>query len=122
MIVSPRLTELPVTLEERDLRDLAPSTFDVIRAANVLNRSYFSDDTLRGMITGLLASLRPGGILVVAQSPPDRANIATIFRGSPGQGLEIVARLGGGHEIEGLVYESSEVVSALGALRSRVPG
>jgi SAM-dependent methyltransferase len=122
LIVSPRLTKLPVTLEERDVRDLAASTFDVVRVANVLNRSYFSDDTLRRMIATLLASLRPDGILVIARSPSDQANIATIFRASPGHGLEIVARLGGGHEIEGLVYESSEVVSGLGALRSRVPG
>jgi hypothetical protein len=117
MIVSPRLTELEVTLEERDLGDLAAETFDVVRVANVLNRSYFSDETLRHMTASLLASLRPDGILVIARSPPGQANVATIFRASTGHGLEIIARLGGGHDIEGLVCESSEVV-----LRSRVPG
>jgi hypothetical protein len=106
-IVSPRLGRLPVDLQERDLSDLGESQFDVIRVANVLNRSYFETEVLQGMVRRLFASLRRGGILVVAGSPRGQPNVATIFRRSDDASAEVVAQLGGGHEIEDLVTERS---------------
>jgi len=80
------------------------ATADVIRAMNILNRSYLSDEQIATALRHCLAALRPSGLLVVGRSPADdpAAVRATVLEKTP-FGLETAARLGGGSEIEELI-------------------
>lgn len=71
--------------------------FDVIRAANVLNQSYFSDDAIRGAIGNLRRHLRDDGLLLLLRSDGE-TNRATLLRAGP-NGLTEAASLHGGVEI-----------------------
>lgn len=105
-LVVPELSADPaVALVEDDLlassADPFAGRFDAVRAANLLNRGYFDDDTLRRMLARLAARLKSDGLLAVCRTEEDGTNHATIFRHSGG-GLEPLARLGRGSEVEEL--------------------
>lgn len=90
-----------------DILDSARFTnqFDVCRAANILNREYFSDSELQLMVRNLRARLRENGLLVVCKSTPRRGawlNRATILR-KVGDRMDVVGRLNGGSEVEDLL-------------------
>jgi hypothetical protein len=89
-------------VEEDILAAHVPGLFGVIRAANLLNPSYFADSELAPMIAALRARLAPGGLLLVARTDAAGVNRATIFRESSGR-LAVEARANGGSEIERLV-------------------
>ena len=74
-----------------------PGHFDLIRAANVLNRGYFDDATLIRMAGALLARLGEGGVLVAVRSDAATGNHATLWRREGGRLVE-VERLGTGSE------------------------
>ena len=79
------------------------SRFDIARAANLLNRSYFDLSRLRGMIDNLKSYVRrPDGLLVINRTHEDGTNHGTIFRLDTGE-VQVVERVGGGSEIELLV-------------------
>jgi hypothetical protein len=79
------------------------NTFHVIRAANILNRVYFSDSTLSAMLRNLRSRLVPGGALVVCRTLDDGVNHATMFALKENGRLEVLARLNDGSEIEALI-------------------
>ncbi len=82
--------------------------FDAIRAANLLNRSYFDEAALARAIRLLALRLRPGGLLIVCRTLLDETNAGTIFRLRPdAREFEIVERLGEGSEVEGVVSRLS---------------
>ena len=54
--------------------------FDFIRAANVLNSSYFSDDELQTAGNAVLDALRPGGLLFVTRTDNEGKNHGTLFK------------------------------------------
>ncbi len=76
--------------------------FDLVRAANLLNRPYFGEDQIR-RACGILGSyLKPGGTLVIGRTlDEDGSNNATLFERR--DVLEPVARIGAGAEIESIV-------------------
>jgi chemotaxis methyl-accepting protein methylase len=76
--------------------------FHVVRAANILHRDYFNDETLRGMLAHLQSYLIDGGLLLVARTTDDGVNTATLFRKRGGQTPELVGRFGTGSDIEAL--------------------
>lgn len=82
--------------------------FDVVRAANILNRDYFDEATLRrafGNIVGYLAG--PGAMLLVARTHRDGHHDATMFEvAADGARLVIVGRFGKGSEVEALALEA----------------
>lgn len=81
---------------------------DVCRAANILNRGYFSDSALQRIARNLVERLRPEGLLIVCRTPGDAdcgGNLTTVFRLSDGA-LHVIARLNGGNEIEELILSS----------------
>lgn len=81
--------------------------FDLIRVANVMNRSYFSDEALRGIVRNLAKYLATGGgTLLVVRTHDDRANHGTLFRCIEGGRFTIAARFGAGSEVEGIVLEA----------------
>jgi hypothetical protein len=80
--------------------------FDVCRAANILNRTYFSDEVLSTMKENLVARLRDGGLLIVCRTVNEmsgaRVNLTTMLRKRNGA-LEVIDRLNGGCDIEDVV-------------------
>jgi hypothetical protein len=77
--------------------------FHAIRAANILNRSYFSDETLRTMVANVRTRLAPQGILAICRTHDDGVNHGTVFRLNEARELEVISRIGTGSEIEDLV-------------------
>ena len=75
--------------------------FHVIRAANVLNMSYFSESTLRIMLATLTGRLKEGGLLIVCRTNGGTNN-GTVFSCVSSRLLPI-ERIGDGSEIESLV-------------------
>ena len=76
--------------------------FDVIRAANILNISYFSESILRRMISNLKRRLSNRGLLIVCRTRADRSNHGTVFR-LHGESFTALGRIGDGSEVEHLV-------------------
>jgi hypothetical protein len=86
--------------------DLPPGSFDVIRAANILNRSYFPAKVIERIVSNLVPLLKEDGLLLVCRTDGrDGSNHATIFRkqAAPGRRLHPVARIGNGSEIEAIL-------------------
>jgi hypothetical protein len=93
-------------LYEADVFDLARlgRKFHMIRAANILNRAYFTDEQLAAICHQLHACLEPGGYLVVVRTRGDRTqNDGSVFTLRADGRLEIVERFGAGSEIESIV-------------------
>jgi hypothetical protein len=104
-LVSATLSSLPdVEIIEDDILIDSPyrGAFDVLRAANILNRSYFDEATLNSMVKKLRRRLRPGGLMIVCRSNHDHVNNASIFRLAPDGSFEVLARLNAGSEVEAL--------------------
>ncbi len=76
--------------------------FGVIRVANLLNRSYFDEPTLRAGIANVRDWLGNNGVLVVARTGSDGINHGTAFT-KHGRALHVMKRIGDGSEIEALV-------------------
>jgi hypothetical protein len=76
--------------------------YHIIRAANILNRSYFNDSQLLAGIRNLKARLCDRGLLIINRTNEYGANNATVFRLNEGGELLAVGRLGKGSEIEHL--------------------
>ncbi|MHB1860013.1 MAG: hypothetical protein ACYCUM_07910 [Solirubrobacteraceae bacterium] len=82
--------------------------FDVCRAANILNRSAFSDDAILSMVDNLFSRLRDGGLLVVCRTHHEsgkQVNRATVLR-KIGDTREVVAQLNGGSDVIDLLITS----------------
>lgn len=116
LLVDPRVASHPaIRCEEADV--LAPpaqherSSFDVVRAANLLMPEIFTPDQLRLAIGNLKARLRgPGSLLILARSPPPGqpgGNHATIYRLAADGSLRAASRLGDGSELEALLGTNS---------------
>jgi hypothetical protein len=76
--------------------------FHVLRAANILNRTYFDDEQLRAGVATLRQRLRPGGLLIVCRTHDDGANHGSIIQAAD-EGWIVAGRIGDGSEIEDLV-------------------
>jgi len=80
------------------------STFDFVRAANVLNSNYFSTADLIRAIGNIASYLKgPGSLLLVTRTNRSRQNAGTLFEYGAGGRFEVIGRVGGGSEIEELV-------------------
>lgn len=109
-LISPRLAQgESLTIVEDDLLATGPfdRQFHVIRAANVLNNSYFSEERLRIMIANLRARLKTGGMLIVCRTHDDGVNHGTLFLLNTAGEFEVARRIGDGSEIESLVLRPS---------------
>ncbi len=82
-------------------------TFHIIRAANILNKSYFDVDALTRILTNLRRQLAMGGMLVVCNTDTDEAalNHATIFALGDNNRFKVLSKMNGGSEVEKLVVE-----------------
>lgn len=77
--------------------------FHALRAANVLNRVYFDEETLTAMLRNLRDRLLTGGLLILCKTDEGDANHATVFVLREDEGLHVAARLGRGSDLEDLV-------------------
>jgi L-malate glycosyltransferase len=107
-MLSPRLMErTSLDILEDDI--LAPGPFTkgvhVLRAANVLNKNYFGDETLMRMAVNLRARLTQRGILIVCRTNEQNVNHGTVFRLNEADRFDIVCRIGEGSEIENLILD-----------------
>jgi hypothetical protein len=104
-LLSQRLKQQPnIRLIEDDILagNAFSAAFDIVRAANILNRDYFDEVTLKLMLANLRARLTRNGLLVVCKTDNDGTNRASVFALRDGGPLEVVARLGAGSDIEDL--------------------
>ncbi|MGI9106250.1 MAG: hypothetical protein ACR2G4_08390 [Pyrinomonadaceae bacterium] len=105
-LVSPQLQPSPkLEVIEDDIlsNTKLAGSFHVLRAANILNKAYFDDETLVAILVNLRARLRRGGLLIVCRTNDRNANNATIFTLHEAGRFEATARLGEGSEVESLV-------------------
>jgi glycosyltransferase involved in cell wall biosynthesis len=87
-----------VVVREYDLRRAwNGEAVDLIKVANLLNRAYFSPETLRDLLANLTGALRPGGRLVVIDN---RRGVeqGSILRRTEG-GFALEQQIGAGAEI-----------------------
>ena len=110
LLVDPRVAnDSQIHLIEADLLAdvwIAPGTFDVVRAANLLNRGYFEDRLIRLALRRLMSCVGVHGLLVIAQTHVDGANHATAVRREGGT-WKVQFRVGGGADIEDLLALST---------------
>jgi SAM-dependent methyltransferase len=60
---------------------------DIVKAANILNRGYFSPIELRAALDNLGGLLKPSGMLVVTDNPAEGVERISVFRPLPSGGL-----------------------------------
>lgn len=106
-LISRRLREIEACeTVEHDVLQERPEwrgRFDLIRAANLLNRKYFEPEAIRRAIGFLRTALAPGGLLAICRTDIEtEQNHATIFRLNEAGTLEPAERLGDGSEVEDL--------------------
>lgn len=110
-LVTPRLLENKnIDVCEDDVLAYNPEfagRFDFVRAANVLNKGYFGDDALRGIIANIRRYMAPPpSSLLIMRTHEDRTNHGTLFRLEPSGRFLALERFGRGSEIETLVLEA----------------
>lgn len=110
-LVTPRLlANNDITLRTDDISSYNPSLtgrFDLIRAANVLNRGYFSTATLASMIANVWRYFdTTNGHLFVVRTHQDNSNHGTLFRLGADRRFVAVWRVGEGSEIEDIVLNA----------------
>ena len=107
-LVSPRLARPSnLRLAEDDILHGTgfQKSFHVLRAANILNRYYFTDGQLIDILARLRSRLMPGGIFIVCRTNDQRKNHGTIFLLNGAGRFEVLARIGDGSHIEDLVVD-----------------
>lgn len=110
MLVSPRLREdRSIEVVEDNIlcrRKEFTGRFDMIRAANILNRDYFGSDQLRAALDNLRSYLSgPGALLLIVRSHNDGSNHGTLFQLREGGRLDVRQRFGDGSEVEELAMQ-----------------
>ena len=97
-----------IELLDDDITQPTPSQlrgrFEVIRAANILNRDYFSVSQLREAVRNLRGRLvGPGTFLVIVCTEETGGNHGSVFRLGQTGSFEVLTRVGRGSEIEDIV-------------------
>jgi hypothetical protein len=123
-LVSPRLSRRNrFEIVEHDLcqpRHSWVESFDLARAANILNRDYFSQDQIDVMLKNLTSWLRVGGLLVICSTDgSDGSNHGSIYRKEDTAGrLERIHRFGRGFEFDNRIGTWSKVDRGNEVMRS----
>lgn len=107
-LVSPRLRAVEaVSIVEDDITRTNPAfvgAFDLVRAANILNRHYFTPDDLAKGIANARRYMRgPGSWLLALRTHGLADHRGTLFRMNETGALAVVTRYGSGSEIEDLL-------------------
>ncbi len=107
-LVTPRLREHANIIVQKDnitkYNQAFEDRFNFIRVANVLNKSYFSDEELTVSLGNIRRYMtRPRGALLVVRTHEDGTNHGTLFDIDGGTGCKVLQRFGQGSEIEDIV-------------------
>ena len=111
-LVSKRLSgRSDISFVEDDILTRSPvlsKRFDLVRAANILNRSYFSDQEILRAVGNIRSYLRDsGGLFLATRTNTSQINSGTLFELDPDKSFKVLARVGQGSEIENLVLENT---------------
>ena len=109
-LVTPRLGEYTdISVQKDNITEYNhefKDRFTFIGAANVLNKSYFSDEELRSIIANVRRyTMKPRSALLVLRTHEDGTNHGTLFSIDETAGCKILQRFGQGSEIENIVFE-----------------
>jgi len=77
--------------------------YDLIRAANILNKAYFSDSEISEALRSTRNKLKEGGLLLICRTNSEGQNNASIFILENEKEFKTLGRFGQGSEIENLV-------------------
>lgn len=107
-LINPRLAANDdIEVREDDLLRPNPDfagRFDFIRAANVLNREYFDEATLKAAIETLKSYLSgPGALLLIVRTNDETGHHGAFYELGADSALSAVKTVGGGSELAGLV-------------------
>jgi hypothetical protein len=102
----PRVSVIEGNLLERSS---LPTNLHVIRAANILNYSYFNDDQLSAIFQNLRDTLCEGGILVVCKTDDWGQSEGTVLRRNSSGSLEVVEKINDGSEVEELACRATSL-------------
>jgi hypothetical protein len=119
---------VPVRMESRDLAGrsielvendiFAPTPsffdrFDLIRAANILNRGYFSTEQLDAAVANIRSYCRgPGALLLVVRSNGTKHD-GSLFELGADRKFALKARVGRGSEIEALILGDNTAAAGI---------
>lgn len=94
-----------IVVKEYDIFDAWPDEMiDIIKVANVLNRTYFSDEKIRLVIVNLKNALKIGGKLIITDNRD--VEKVSIFSKTIAERLILERELNGGSDISFLVKEA----------------
>jgi len=111
-LISPRLAKrTDIRMIEDDILVRSPAfarSFDLVRAANILNRDYFSESSLGRAISNIHSYLRgPGAMFLITRTDSSSNNAGTLFELNDQLMFQVVERVGSGSEIEKWIVERS---------------
>lgn len=106
-LVSRRLAQVAdIDLIEDDVtehRAWLEGRFNLIRAANILNRDYFTPEVLAGACVNLRSYMAgPGSMLLIVRTLGEDRQEGTLFSMTDDRRLAVIRRFGHGSEIESL--------------------
>ena len=90
-------------LEDSIFSENSEKKYNVIRAANILNKAYFTDEQLTDALQKLRNRLEPGGFLMICRTNFEGENNASLFNLTSENKFELVDKFGEGSEVEDLV-------------------
>lgn len=100
--------DVSFSLGAYDLFNKMPAKYDIIRVMNVLNRSYFTEEEARKIITNIKSSLKDPGILLVGSNKDAGSPVnGNIFLNKKGA-FRIISTFGGGAPYKEIFLESSD--------------
>lgn len=80
--------------------------YDAIRAANILNKVYFSPAEMEQILSNMASQLKQGGLLIVCKTDDEGSNHASLFT-LEGNRFLLLKNMNGGSEIEDHVLQFS---------------
>ena len=80
------------------------NTFDFVRCMNLLNRGYFSTESIENGLKALHISLASGGVMQIGRTHIEGGNHVTFYE-KTADGFQPLESVGGGSEIDQLVTE-----------------
>ena len=73
---------------------------DVVIVANILNRSYFTDEALNSLVLYFLRDIsRPGGIVALIDNRAEKGENSSILH-NDGHAFTLLERVGDGSDVE----------------------
>ena len=111
-------TNPAIVIQKHNILDAWPQeNVDLIIAANILNRGYFTASEIEQALRKLFAALNDGGIIAIIDNRP--AEKATLFQLNDGA-ANIIKRINGGTEIENLAVNIFSKISPPSAVNKAV--